>query len=89
MDQAASEDQILLWNLGQCREDSSLDRHQYLPADCDHQEKAGYFRNQSPHFSTHFEVNLFEQRLIKHIVMDALQQKLEPPNSNQLDLFTF
>ncbi len=35
------------------------------------------------------EVNLFEQRHIKQIVADAIQQKLEPPNSNQLDLFTF
>jgi len=35
------------------------------------------------------EVNLFEQRLIKHIVTDALQQRPEPPISNQLDLFVF
>lgn len=35
------------------------------------------------------EVNLFEQRHIKQIVTDALQQKPEPPNSNQLDLFVF
>lgn len=35
------------------------------------------------------EVNLFEQRLIKQIVTDALQQIPEPSNSNQLDLFVF
>ena len=35
------------------------------------------------------EVNLFEQRHIKQIVTDALQQKPELPNSNQLDLFVF
>ena len=35
------------------------------------------------------EVNLFEQRLIKQIVMDALQQKPEPRISNQLNLFDF
>jgi hypothetical protein len=35
------------------------------------------------------EVNLFEQRLIKQIVTNALQQEPEPPNSNQLDLFVF
>ncbi len=35
------------------------------------------------------EVNLFEQRLIKQIVTDALQQEPEPLNSNQLDLFVF
>jgi len=35
------------------------------------------------------EVNLFEQRLIKQIVMDALQQKSEPLVSNQLNLFGF
>ena len=35
------------------------------------------------------EVNLFEQRLTKHIVTDALQQRPEPPISNQLDLFVF
>jgi hypothetical protein len=35
------------------------------------------------------EVNLFEQKLIKQIVTDALQQEPEPPNSNQLDLFVF
>jgi transposase len=35
------------------------------------------------------EVNLFEQRLIKQIVMDALQQELEPQYSNQLNLFDF
>ena len=35
------------------------------------------------------EVNLFEQRHIKQIVTDALQQKTEPAISNQLDLFVF
>ena len=35
------------------------------------------------------EVNLFEQRLIKQIVTDALHEKPEPPNSNQSDLFVF
>jgi len=35
------------------------------------------------------EVNLFEQRIIKQIVMDALQQKPEPHVSNQLNLFGF
>jgi len=35
------------------------------------------------------EVNLFEQRLIKQIVTNALQQEPELPNSNQLDLFVF
>ncbi len=35
------------------------------------------------------EVNLFEQRPIKQIVMDALQQKPETPYSNQLNLFDF
>ena len=35
------------------------------------------------------EVNLFEQRHIKQIVTNALQQEPEPPNSNQLDLFVF
>jgi hypothetical protein len=35
------------------------------------------------------EVNLFEQRHIKQIVTDALQQKPELPDSNQLDLFVF
>jgi hypothetical protein len=35
------------------------------------------------------EVNLFEQRLIKQIVTDALQQEPEPVISNQLDLYAF
>jgi len=35
------------------------------------------------------EVNLFEQRPIKQIVMDALQQKSEPYDSNQLILFDY
>ncbi len=35
------------------------------------------------------EVNLFEQRHIKHIVTNARQQEPESPNSNQLDLFVF
>ncbi len=35
------------------------------------------------------EVNLFEQRHIKQVVMDALQQNPEPYISNQLNLFDF
>ena len=35
------------------------------------------------------EVNLFEQRPIKQIVMDSLQQKQEPQDSIQLNLFDF
>lgn len=35
------------------------------------------------------EVNLFEQRLIKQIVTDALQQKPEQEVSNQMNLFVF
>ena len=35
------------------------------------------------------EVNLFEQRLIKPIVIDALKHKSQPQSSNQLNLFNF
>ena len=35
------------------------------------------------------EVNLFEQRRIKQILMDSLQQEREPPSSIQLNLFDF
>jgi len=35
------------------------------------------------------EVNLFEKRYIKQVVMDALQQNPKPHISNQLNLFDF
>ena len=44
----------------------------------------------SPHTFLHIlEVNLFEQRPIKQIVMDSLQQKQEPQDSIQLNLCDF
>ena len=46
-------------------------------------------RAEPPHFIAHFGVNLFEQRHIKQVVMNSLQQNPQPHISNQLNLFDF
>lgn len=77
MNQATPAHQELLWNLGECREDTNLDCHFRL-CPCSHLEKAAPFTGQSLHNFTDAEYHSFpkERRLFSYLQITHTNAKM-------------
>jgi hypothetical protein len=86
MDQAAPAGQVVLWHIGQRRQNPDLGRSLHLLAR-GHHEKVVESLRQSPHPVQDPRGQYLREKVHPANVQDAMKQNMEPEISNQINLF--